>query len=315
MALLLLLLPLLALQAESTTFTFTNKCKTTVWPGALSNSGTAPLGTTGFELPTGATRAVQAPAGWSGRFFARTGCTFDSSGHGTCATADCGSGQVECNGAGAAPPATLAEFTLAGPSSSQDFYDVSLVDGYNIAMLVEASGGCAATGCAVDLNRRCPAELRVGDGDGQACRSACEAFGTPEYCCKGAYANPGTCRPSVYSQMFKSACPRSYSYAFDDPTSTFTCTGPADYSITFCPDSTPSQKATRDSTTTSAPKAKGVVLEGGGGEGGSEGESWLASLAVGSGAPSRTRVSILHQASLTLFSTTVAIFLLFLGFC
>ncbi|XVF35949.1 hypothetical protein REPUB_Repub19eG0015900 [Reevesia pubescens] len=144
--------------------------------------------------------------------------------------------QLECNGKGASPPATLAEFTIG--SGTQDFYDVSLVDGYNLPMIVEPSGGsgpCLSTGCVNDLNRQCPNELRVGSGE--ACKSACEAFGTPEYCCSGAFATPDTCKPSVYSEMFKAACPRSYSYAYDDATSTFTCTG-ADYTITFCPSST-----------------------------------------------------------------------------
>ncbi|KAL6270806.1 hypothetical protein ACE6H2_027717 [Prunus campanulata] len=41
----------------------------------------------------------------------------------------------------------------------------------------------------------CPSELRVGDGD--ACKSACEAFGTPEYCCSGALkSTPMTATPS-----------------------------------------------------------------------------------------------------------------------
>ncbi|KAL2329075.1 hypothetical protein Fmac_022502 [Flemingia macrophylla] len=44
-------------------------------------------------------------------------------------------------------------------------------------------GGCSATGCLVDLNGGCPAELRVARGNGSrggvACRSACEAFGDP----------------------------------------------------------------------------------------------------------------------------------------
>ncbi|GJN15518.1 hypothetical protein PR202_gb02439 [Eleusine coracana subsp. coracana] len=92
-------------------------------------------------------------------------------------------------------------------------------------------------GCLVDLNERCPEELRAEDG--RACRSACEAFGSPEYCCNGAYGNPDTCHPSQYSQLFKSACPKSYSYAYDDATSTFTCNH-TDYTITFCPKSTPS---------------------------------------------------------------------------
>lgn len=110
------------------TFTFTNNCGYTVWPGILSNAGSPVFETTGFELSKGGSRSFQAPAGWSGRFWGRTGCTFDGSGRGTCSTGDCGSGQVECNGAGAAPPATLAEFTLGG-SGGKDFYDVSLVDG------------------------------------------------------------------------------------------------------------------------------------------------------------------------------------------
>jgi Thaumatin family len=117
---------------ESATFNFVNNCGGPVWPGILSNAGTAKLETTGFQLPPGSSRTVQAPTGWSGRFWGRTGCSFDSSGRGACSTGDCGSNQVECNGAGATPPATLAEFTLASGPSTQDFYDVSLVDGYII---------------------------------------------------------------------------------------------------------------------------------------------------------------------------------------
>ena len=217
------------------TFTFVNRCGNTVWPGILANAGSPRLDSTGFELPKDTSRSFQAPTGWSGRFWARTGCSFDGSGSGSCLTGDCGSGQVECNGFGAAPPATLAEFTLG--SGGQDFYDVSLVDGYNLPMIVEGSGGsglCTPTGCVSDLNQQCPPELRVGEGD--ACKSACEAFGTPEYCCSGAYGSPATCKPSIYSEMFKAACPKSYSYAYDDATSTFTCTG-ADYTVTFCPSS------------------------------------------------------------------------------
>ncbi|KAL2490620.1 Pathogenesis-related thaumatin superfamily protein [Abeliophyllum distichum] len=237
--------------ALGATFTFVNKCEYTVWPGILANAGSPSLDSSGFELSQDTSRSFNVPTGWSGRMWARTGCTFDESGSGSCTTADCGSGQVECNGAGASPPATLAEFTLG--TGGQDFYDVSLVDGYNLPMIVETSGGsgmCASTGCVTDLNRVCPSELRVGGGE--ACKSACEAFGSPEYCCSGAFNSPTACKPSVYAQMFKSVCPRSYSYAYDDPTSTFTCAG-ADYTVTFCP-SMPSQKSSKDPTpTTTAP--------------------------------------------------------------
>ncbi|KAF2324698.1 hypothetical protein GH714_016362 [Hevea brasiliensis] len=227
------------------TFTLINRCGYTVWPGILANAGSPALDSTGFELPSGGSRSFQSPPNWSGRFWGRTGCTFDpTTGQGSCITGDCSTNQIDCNGKNANPPATLAEFTIGG-WNSQDFYDVSLVDGYNLQMIVEPNGGsgtCLSTGCVTDLNQQCPAELRVGSGE--ACKSACEAFGNPEYCCSGAYGTPDTCKPSVYSQMFKAACPRSYSYAYDDATSTFTCTG-ADYVITFCPSLTRNLLQTR----------------------------------------------------------------------
>ncbi|XP_073020228.1 thaumatin-like protein 1 [Primulina eburnea] len=228
-------------------FTMINRCDHTVWPGILSNAGNAALETTGFQLPPGGSRLFQVQPGWSGRLWGRTGCTFDpTTGLGSCTTGDCGSNQIECNGAGANPPATLAEFSIG--SGQQDFYDVSLVDGYNLPMIIEPVGGsgvCGLTGCITNINWKCPAELRAADG--QACKSACDAFKSPEYCCSGAFGSPATCQPSVYSEIFKSTCPRAYSYAYDDATSTFTCGG-ADYTITFCPSLT-SQKSSRDSTT------------------------------------------------------------------
>ncbi|XP_014520780.1 thaumatin-like protein 1b [Vigna radiata var. radiata] len=223
----------------STTFTIVNKCSYTVWPGILSGAGTSPLSTTGFALQSGESNVVGLPPAWSGRLWGRTLCSQDDAGKFSCVTGDCGSSAVECAGGNAAPPATLAEFTLNG-AGGLDFFDVSLVDGYNLPMIVEPQGGtgggnCTATGCVVDLNTPCPTELKVtSSGEGVACRSACEAFNDPQYCCSGAYATPDTCKPSSYSQFFKSACPRAYSYAYDDGTSTFTCAS-ADYTITFCP--------------------------------------------------------------------------------
>ncbi|KDP36909.1 hypothetical protein JCGZ_08200 [Jatropha curcas] len=260
------------------TFTLINRCGYTVWPGILSNAGSSPLETTGFQLPPGGSRSFQSPPNWSGRFWGRTGCTFDpATGQGSCLTADCASNQIECNGRNAKPPATLAEFTIG--SGTQDFYDVSLVDGYNLPMVVEpnrGSGNCLSTGCITDLNQQCPAELK--DGSGQACKSACEAFGTPEYCCSGAFATPDTCKPSVYSQMFKAACPRSYSYAYDDATSTFTCTG-ADYVITFCP-SVASQKSATGSQTTTTSTATGSDT-GSGNEPSGINSSWWTDIFTG----------------------------------
>lgn len=241
---LLLLTSSLFSEVETTTFKIVNKCRRTIWPGILTGADRPVLNPTGFALKSGSSRTLRVPRSWSGRLWARTHCATDSStGKFSCATADCGSGRVECGGAGAIPPASLAEFTLNG-DQGLDFYDVSLVDGYNIPMLIipmggtTASRGCSSTGCLVDLNGACPKGLAVARGNGSretvACRSACEAFGDPAYCCSEAYSTPDTCNPSVYSLFFKSACPRSYSYAYDDKTSTFTCAG-ADYIIIFCP--------------------------------------------------------------------------------
>ncbi|XP_052184971.1 pathogenesis-related thaumatin-like protein 3.5 isoform X2 [Diospyros lotus] len=209
--------------------------------GILGGAG-AQLSTTGFQLDSGQNLRIPAFPGWSGRIWARTGCTFDESGIGTCLTGDCG-GRLQCDGIGAAPPVSLFEITL-GTGDQMDFYDVSMVDGYNLPLVASpqtaVSGGCNATGCVANINMGCPKELQVVGGDGGeeggvvACKSACEAFGLDQYCCAGEFANPTTCRPSFYSSIFKRACPRAYSYAFDDGTSTFTCKA-NEYAIVFCP--------------------------------------------------------------------------------
>ncbi|XP_028054718.1 thaumatin-like protein 1 isoform X1 [Camellia sinensis] len=215
----------------ASTFTVTNNCPQTIWPGALVGLGTLQLSTTGFKLDSGQSVKISAFPGWSGWIWARTGCKFDESGMGMCQTGDWG-GRLECDGVGAAPPASLFEITMGNVANEKDFYDVSIVDGYNLPH-------CCPTGCVSDLNTGCPKELQVVDGDNSGvgmvgCRSACEAFGLDQYCCSGEFANPTTCRPSSYSTMFKTACSRAYNYAFDDGTSTFTCKA-SDYTIIFCP--------------------------------------------------------------------------------
>ncbi|KAK6255207.1 Thaumatin family - like 10 [Theobroma cacao] len=236
-------LPLFFYSSHSCTFTITNNCPYTIWPGTLAGSGTPPLPTTGFQLDSGQSVRIPSVPGWSGRIWGRTGCSFDALGAGSCQTGDCG-GRLECDGNGATPPASLFEITL-GAGNDLDFYDVSIVDGYNLPLVAAPRGvygACNATGCASDLNMGCPKELQVVGGDGGAaglvvaCKSACEAFRLDQYCCSGEFANPTTCRPTFYSTIFKRACPRAYSYAYDDGTSTFTCKA-YDYQIIFCPNS------------------------------------------------------------------------------
>ncbi|EOA23325.1 hypothetical protein CARUB_v10019327mg [Capsella rubella] len=226
----------------SRNFTIENKCDYTVWPGVLTSS-TVQISTTGFALKKGESRVVNVPSSWAGRFWGRSLCSTSSAGNFSCATGDCGSGKIECFGAGAIPPTTLAEFTLNG-SNSQDFYDISVVDGYNLPLVVvpqrPGSGrACRIAGCVVNLNKTCPSELRVmGSHDKVqpiACMNACEKFGLPEFCCSGEYGTPDKCQPSLYSKNFKNECPLAYSYAYDDTTSTFKCSNSPNYIITFCP--------------------------------------------------------------------------------
>lgn len=220
-------------------FTINNQCTYTVWPGILAGNGPT-LGGGGFSLEPGQSVRLTAQPGWSGRFWARTRCNFDTSGSGTCVTGDCG-GSLKCT-LGGETPVTLAEFTIASSPTDMDFYDVSLVDGYNVGMGVKAIGGtgdCQYAGCVADLNSDCPNELRVTDLDSRsvvACKSACAAFNTAEFCCTGDHSTPQTCSPTQYSALFKNACPTAYSYAYDDASSTCTCSG-SDYLITFCPTS------------------------------------------------------------------------------
>lgn len=117
-----------------------NQCSSTIWPAVLTQSGTGP-GTSGFSLDSGANKTFYVSSGWTGRAWARTNCSFTegTASGAACTTGDCG-GVLDCKIAGA-PPATLAEWSL-GTSSSQDFYDISLVDGYNLplAIVLIASG-------------------------------------------------------------------------------------------------------------------------------------------------------------------------------
>lgn len=117
---------------------------------------------------------------------------------------------------------------------------MSLVDGYNIPIAMTPYHGsgtnCLPAGCVSDLNRVCPAGLAVrGGGRVVGCRSACAAYGSPQYCCTGQFGGPQTCKPTAYSKLFKQACPKAYSYAYDDPTSILTCAPGTSYVVTFCP--------------------------------------------------------------------------------
>ncbi|KAG0549828.1 hypothetical protein BDA96_01G288200 [Sorghum bicolor] len=215
-----------------------NRCTTRV-AGVLSNAGSPSWSPQGSSSRRGR-RAGAGAGGWSAAL-ARTAAPTTVPRGGRLRHGDCGSGSASAR-RGRRAAGHAGRFTLDG-SGRLDFYDVSLVDGYT-----PRAGG--------DLRGGAPPGRRPPCGGGAACRSACDAFARPEYCCSGAFASPAACRPTAYSQVFKTACPRSYSYAFDDPTSTFTCGGGPDYTVTFCPGATQGpafDSVTGTTTTTTVP--------------------------------------------------------------
>lgn len=197
----------------SANFTIVNKCNYTVWPAStLSGSG--------FVLKPGETSTITIPAKWDGFVWGRTLCTTDSTTAGfSCITGDCGTGKVKCEGRGS-PPATLAKFRLNGPNN-QDFYDISILDGYNIPMeVVPSTGKCNNTSCPVDLNMGCPTKLKVTqNGTVVACKSSCRG-------------NCNETSADVNVKIFKTACPQAYILTND--VKTFSCSH-TDYQVVFCP--------------------------------------------------------------------------------
>eukprot|EP00253_Pinus_taeda_P003474 PITA_03474 len=127
------------------TFMFQNHCSDTVWAAGIPVGG-------GKELAKGAAWSVEVPAGTrAGRFWGRTGCSFDASGKGSCSTGDCG-GVLSCTLSGKSPT-TLVEYTLNG-GNNQDFYDLSVIDGFNVPLsLTPSDGSCKALTCKMD---QCP---------------------------------------------------------------------------------------------------------------------------------------------------------------
>ncbi|KAF2492395.1 thaumatin family protein [Lophium mytilinum] len=117
----------------------TNYCGEDIWPGIVTQSGTGPA-EGGFRLQPGESKNQTVSAGWGGRVWGRTNCTFNDAGtassNGTgkaCYTGDCNSA-LNCIVTGETP-ATLAEFYL-DDSNGKTWYDISLVDGYNVPMAI-----------------------------------------------------------------------------------------------------------------------------------------------------------------------------------
>ncbi|EIM87400.1 thaumatin-like protein [Stereum hirsutum FP-91666 SS1] len=239
---------------QSRTFTVTNECRYTIWQVIYTDLNVAsdvPSFPTGWEAPPTNSVTFFVPDDWkSGRIWGRRGCDFSTNpGADSCLDGGCNGG-LECSttaGTGV-PPATLAEWTLQA-SSNLDFYDVSLVDGYNLPIAITTNVNCEVAGCAVDLGPNCPSELAGPTNSSGAvvgCKSACLAnldgdSSDSANCCSGSHSTAATCPPNDVDDYsyFKENCPRTYVYAYDESSGTalWTCNSSlnADYQVTFCP--------------------------------------------------------------------------------
>lgn len=194
----------------------------------VQSGGTSPLKSDGFILAPAADTVYEVPNVWkASRLWGRT----DRKQTG---------------------PATLIEWTMG----KRDWYDISLVDGYNLPITITPVPGtyttidstdpfqCGTISCSEDLLASCPEDLRKTDALGLTtqCLSACARWNKDEYCCRGDYDTDSTCTPDAWEKdwprLFKAACPTAVTYAFDDSSDTFVCgSGPEgvgpDYEIGF----------------------------------------------------------------------------------
>ncbi|XP_017972629.1 PREDICTED: thaumatin-like protein [Theobroma cacao] len=139
--------------ANAATINIRSNCPFTVWAAAVPGGG--------MQLDSGGVWDITANPGTTGtRVWARTNCQFDGAGRGSCQTGDCG-GLLECQAYGA-PPNTLAEYAL-NQFNNLDFFDISLVDGFNVPMdFSPTSGGCTrGITCKADIIGQCPDPLKA----------------------------------------------------------------------------------------------------------------------------------------------------------
>jgi len=231
--------------ADHRTLTLVNDLQQTIWP-AVAADLLHPISATGWVLAPGASLTISIPDHWDVRVWARTGCVFNASGTGHCVTGDC-AGKFQCGATWGQMPSTLAEFNL-NAWDGLDFYDVSLVEGNNLPMWINNSGGttpdkispdgCVPAGCTQNANATCPAALqRTYGGEVVACLSACLAIGGDQTCCLGQWSSRAACDPTTWpvdsAAVFKKAEPFAYSYVDDDATSVLTCSGECSYRITW----------------------------------------------------------------------------------
>jgi len=263
------------------TFTVYNGCPFTIWPAIYTTpaAGAAvPAFQTGWQANAYTSVSFTVPDLWtSGRIWGRRDCNFPTGNTSatTCLDGGCNGGLLcDANTGTGVPPATLAEWSLGGTTGT-DFYDVSLVDGYNLPMRITPTSGCPVAECPWDLGPVCP-EALAGPFDTTGypvgCKSACVANvdGNPTNspnCCSGSFDTPQTCPSSgvAYYWFFKGYCPNSYAYPYDESSGTalWTCASSnlANYTLTFCPPSDGAEPSVSSSSAVSSSSGLSFAVE------------------------------------------------------
>uniref|UniRef100_A0A453HTV6 Osmotin-like protein n=1 Tax=Aegilops tauschii subsp. strangulata TaxID=200361 RepID=A0A453HTV6_AEGTS len=111
-------------------------------------------------------------------------------------------------------PVTVAQVSVHGSGGLAE-YSVSLVDGFNLPVMVTPHGfeqgrQCPSLGCAVDLDVDCPRDAR---------------------------APAGGCRAQGQGHFFKERCPDTRTTPTDVEATPQRCIQPGELKIVFCPDS------------------------------------------------------------------------------
>ena len=103
-----------------------------IWPGLLATVGHLTPKGCGFHLYSDEEVVFEVWERWSGRVWDRQGCCFDEeTGKGSCQIGDY-AGRLHCQCIGGVPPVTIVEMTFGTSKSNLYYYELSLVDGFNL---------------------------------------------------------------------------------------------------------------------------------------------------------------------------------------
>lgn len=195
--------------------------------GACQYNGLIPESAGGspqWKIDPGASATLCMPAGWGGRVWGRTGCSKAGAAF-QCQTGQCGTGStaaLACTNLteGVAQTATgVTLFEGTWDSNSTDFWDVSLVNGYNVGMQVSACGAsgaasctfagqassATAVGCTSDLTGTCPTLLQIAGQCNCSKGSDCpqgETCGSNNLCSGSASCTVACIDPGDYCKGF-----------------------------------------------------------------------------------------------------------------